>query len=149
MRQNERGVGREKDTQGRTKDSRGREGETKKKVRESERDSERKSDSERERKSEGMRESEKEKKMLDTYYATKCTRLCMECNITPKASPRLAFTLSNHTSHSIKQGHPQHTIKPHFHPVSVSIVIFHTLHRATGSSSLVVYIYTKQYRISV
>ena len=45
----------------------------------SEKDSERKSDSERE--SEGGRESEKkkkEKKMLDTYYTTKCTRLCME-----------------------------------------------------------------------
>ena len=34
-----------------------------------------------------------------------------------------------------------------FHRVSVSIVIFHTAHRATGRSSLVVYIYTKQYRI--
>ena len=47
----------------------------------------------------------------------------------------------------IPAGHPQHTVKPHFHSVSVSIVIFHTAHRATGRSSLVVYIYTKQYRI--
>ena len=48
---------------------------------------------------------------------------CMEWNITPKASPCLAFTLSNHTSHSVKQGHPQHTTKPHFHPVSVTILL--------------------------
>ena len=59
-------------------EKREREGETKKKVRESERDSERKSDSEREREREGGRESEGKTKMLDTYYATKCTRLCME-----------------------------------------------------------------------
>ena len=44
---------------------------------------------------------------------------------------------------AIKQGHLQHTVKPHFHSVSVSVVIFHTAHRATGSSSLVVYIYTQ------
>ena len=87
------------------------------------------------------------KNMLGTYYAPKCTRRCMEWNITPKVSPHLSFISSNHTSHSIKQGHPQHTIKPHFHSVSISIVIFHTAHRATGSSSLVVY--PKQYRISV
>ena len=39
----------------------------------------------------------------------------------------------------IPKEHPQHTVKPHFHSVSMSIVIFHTAHRATGSSSLVVY----------
>ena len=47
----------------------------------------------------------------------------------------------------IPKGHPQRTIKPHFHPVSIFIVIFDTAHRATGSSSLVVY--SKQYTISV
>ena len=40
----------------------------------------------------------------------------------------LPFISSNRTSHSVKQGHQQHTIKPHFH--SVSIVIFHTAYRA-------------------
>ena len=39
----------------------------------------------------------------------------------------------------IPTGHPQHTIKPHFHSASISTVIFHTAHRATGSSSLIVY----------
>ena len=47
----------------------------------------------------------------------------------------------------ISLGDLQHTVKPHFHSVSISIVIFHTAHRATGSSSFVVY--SKQYRISV
>ena len=104
------------------------------------------SDSERER--ERVREVERARKnMLGTYYSTKYTRRCMERNITPKVSPRLPFISSNHTSHLIKQGHPQHIIKPHFHSASISIVIFHTDHRATGSSSLVVY--SKQYRISV
>ena len=42
----------------------------------------------------------------------------------------LPFISSNRTSHSIKQGHPQHTIKPHFHAVSISFVIFHTAYRA-------------------
>ena len=119
-----------------------RERKTEKKVWERQRHRERHRDSERE--SEGGREWEKN--MLGTYYATKCTRRCMEWNITPKVSPHLPFISLNHISHSIKRGHPQHTIKPHFHSVSISIVIFHTAHRATGSSSLIVY--SKQYRIS-
>ena len=66
------------------------------------------SDRERERESEGRREGEREKtNMSGTYYASKCTRRCMEWNITPKVSPRLPSVSSNHTSHSIKQGHPQ------------------------------------------
>ena len=52
------------------------------------------------------------KNMSGTYYSTKYTRRCMERNITPKVRPRLPFISSNHTSHLIKQGHPQHTIKP-------------------------------------
>ena len=87
----------------------------------------RKSDSERERGKEGERE---EKNMLGTYYATKCSNAAW--TKTPKVSPCLPFISSNYTRHSIKQGHPQHTIKPHFH--SVSIVVFHTALRAMGSS---------------
>ena len=85
--------------------------------------------------------------ILGTCYATKCTRRCIEWNITPKVSPRLSHQIIPSIQSNngiIPTGHPQHTIKPHFH--SVSIVIFHTAHRATGSSSLLVY--SKQYRIS-
>ena len=137
--------GRERDTQGRTRD-----GQTETEG-EMDRDGEkcqRRRQTQRKSKREWVREGERARKnMLGTYYATKCTRRCMEWNITHKVSPRLPFISSNHASHSIKQGHPQHTIKPHFHSVSISIVIFDTAHRATGSSSLVVY--SKQYKISV
>ena len=43
--------------------------------------------------------------MLGTHYATKCTRRCMEWNITPKVCERLPSVSSNHTSHSIKRWH--------------------------------------------
>ena len=60
------------------------------------------------------------------------------------------YLLSHQAIPAIQSNKDIHnTIKPHFHSVSISIVVFHTAHRATGSSSLVVYIYTKQYRISV
>ena len=89
---------------------------------ETETDTERDRDTERaivrEKEREGGRESEK-KHVRHIYYATKCTRCCVEWNITLKVSPHLPFISSNHTSHSIKQGHPQHTIKPHFHSVSI------------------------------
>ena len=81
-----------------------------------------------------MREGESEKKhvMLQNIQDTTWNETSH-----PKLVHVYLFS-SNHTSHSIKQGHPQNTVKPHFHSVSISIVIFHTAHRATGSSSLVV-----------
>ena len=124
VRQNEREKGEgERDTQETTKDRRRdrqtdrqtemeREGDTEKvtereKQRQTQRNRDRhterhrESDSERER--ERVREGERARiNMLGTYYATKCTRRCMEWNITPKVSPRLPFISSNHTSYSIK-----------------------------------------------
>ena len=47
----------------------------------------------------------------------------------------------------IPTGYPQHTIKPHCRSVSISVVIFHTAHRATGSRSLAVC--SKQYTVPV
>ena len=75
MRQNERGGG-GRDTQGRTKDSRGREREWGRQRKKSERVREiaRERAIVRERVREGERERKKIKK-IDTYYATKCTRL--------------------------------------------------------------------------
>ena len=111
----------------------------------SQRETEAESNSERER--EWGREREGEKHVRHTLCYKMHKTLHGMKHHTQQISPRLPFVSSNHTSHSIKQGHPQHTIEPHFYSVSISIVIFHTAHRATGSSSLVVY--SKQYRISV
>ena len=149
--QNERGretewTTKEKMTERKRKSWKGREGEQEKKWRGGQ--NERGGESEqRKKKGEGGRE--REKSMLGIYCATKCTRHCIEWSITPKVSPHLPSISSNHASHSINDiptGHPQHTIKPHFHSVSISMVIFHTAHRATGSSS---FVFSKQYRISV
>ena len=75
---------------------------------ETERERDRAPASKRERKRESEcqrdREGERAKKyVLSTYYATKCTKCCMELNIIPKVSPRLPAISSTTTSHSIKQ----------------------------------------------
>ena len=60
------------------------------------------------------------------------------CNETspPKSVHVLPSVSSNHTSHSIKQGHPQDTIKPHF------CIYSHISHSSRGYV-----VYSKQYRI--
>ena len=74
--------------------------------------------------------------MFDTYYAIKCT-----WNGTSHPKSVHVYLLSHQTIPAIQSnnniiptGHPQDTIKPHVHSVSISIVIFHTAHRATGST---------------
>ena len=94
-------------------------------------------------KTERGRESEKENTNKHVQHI-----LCykMEWNIIPKVSPCLLSISSTNIKewYYIPKGHPQHTIKPNFHSVSLFTVIFY---RARGSSNLVVY--SKQYTISV
>ena len=123
-----------------------REGGERDRQRRSQRETETERSRERKRESGGGRESEKKHIRHILCYKMYKTLHGMKRDITPKVSPRLPSVSSSHTSHSVKQGHPS-WIKQHFHSVSISIVIFRTDLRATGSSSLVVY--SKQYRISV
>ena len=76
---------------------------------------ERESDREREWGREGEREKNKHVRYILCYKMYK-TLHGMKHHT--KVSPRLPSVSSNHTSHSIKQGHPQHTIKPHFHHIT-------------------------------
>ena len=57
----------------------------------------------------------------------------MEWNITPKVSPRLRYLLPNQIIPAIQSNKDMHIFTQ-----SLYLVIFHTAHRATGSSSLVV-----------
>ena len=104
-----------------------------------------KSPSQRQREGEKARKKNKTN-MLGKYYATKW-------NETSQPKSVHVYLLFHQqipaipSKNIIPKGHPQHTIKPHFHSVCIFVAIFHTAHRATGSSSLVVY--SKQYRISV
>ena len=91
--------------------------------------------------------------MLSTYYVLQNVEDAA-WNETSHPKSVHVYLLSHQTIPAIQSnndimptGHPQHTVKPHCHSVSVSVIIFHTSQRATGSSSLVVY--SKQYRISV
>ena len=107
---------------------------------------EEKSPNQRQREGEKARKENKNKNMLSTYYATKW-------NETSQPKSVHVYLLFHQqipaipSKNIIPKGHPQHTIKPHFHSVCIFVAIFHTAHRATGSSSLVVF--SKQYRISV
>ena len=143
----------ERDTQGRTKDRRKRERERERErdrdrdreISHRERETETDSESERERESEGGTESEKKHvrhilcyKMYKTLHRMKRHTQSQSTFTFYLIKPCQPF---NQTRTSTTQ--PSHI----FTQVSISIVIFHTAHRATGSSSLVVY--SKQYRISV
>ena len=83
---------------------------------------------------------ERERNMLGTYYATKYTRHCMEWNITPKVSPRLPSVSLTNTSHSIKEWYYTNRTSTAHNQTTL------TAHRATGSSSLVVYSNTEFHR---
>ena len=115
----------------------------------SKRERDRQTEKEREKsRTERGRENEKEKtNVLGTYYATKWNETSHPKSVNVYLLSHQTIPAIQSNNDIIPTGHPQHTIKPHFHSVSISIVIFHTAHRAMGSSRLVVH--SKQYRISV